>query len=84
MQSGVAGPVTLTLGTDFTGLVPPQPAGKHHKHSAAVRRARRRPAAGRSAAPGSRPGGDTIETRNAAANICIGVPDANPDTGSPP
>jgi hypothetical protein len=24
-----------------------------------------------------------IETRNAAANICSGLPDANPDTGAP-
>jgi LCP family protein required for cell wall assembly len=87
VQDGASGPVTLTLGTDFTGVVPPQPTtvAKHHKHQTA-------PA---STAPdaGQQPDGTqlqipgqaatTVESRNAAEGICQGVPDANPDTGSP-
>ena len=83
VQSGLAGPVTLTLGADFTGLVSPQPAGKHHKHSAASAApdAGQQPDGQQPLVPGQQ---ETIDTRNAAANICTGVPDANPDTGSPP
>jgi LCP family protein required for cell wall assembly len=87
VQDGASGPVTLTLGTDFTGVVPPQPTtvAKHHKH----------PAAPASTTPdaGQQPDGTqlqipgqaatTVESRNAAEGLCQGVPDANPDTGSP-
>jgi LytR_cpsA_psr family/LytR cell envelope-related transcriptional attenuator len=83
VQDGVSGPVTLTLGTDFAGVVSPQPAGKHHKHStaSAAPDAGQQPDGQQPLVPGQQ---ETIETRNAAANICTGVPDANPDTGSPP
>jgi LCP family protein required for cell wall assembly len=87
VQDGASGPVTLTLGTDFSGVVSPQPTtvAKHHKH----------PAASASTTPdaGQQPDGTqlqipgqaatTVESRNAAEGLCQGVPDANPDTGSP-
>ena len=82
VQDGMSGPVTLTLGTDFAGVVPLRLAAKH------------RPARTASSAPdaGQQPDGTqptvpgqsaAIETRNAAANICSAVPDANPDVGAP-
>jgi hypothetical protein len=86
VQDGVSGPVVLTLGTDFDGIVPPQPAGKHHRHGTAA-------STSTSPAAGQQPDGDQptvpgqsagIESRNAAENICSGVPDANPDPGTPP
>jgi LCP family protein required for cell wall assembly len=70
VQAGVAGPVTLTLGTNFSGLAAPSPAkGGHHRHH------RRSGAAGQSTG---------IESRNAATNICSAMPKANPDVGAPP
>jgi LCP family protein required for cell wall assembly len=89
VQDGVSGPVTLTLGSDFTGVVSPQvTTSKHHKHGAASASitssgapdAGQQPDGQQPIVPGQAAG---IETRNAAANICSGVPDANPDTGSP-
>jgi LCP family protein required for cell wall assembly len=87
VQDGVSGPVVLTLGTDFAGIVPPQPAGKHHHHHGAAASTSTSPAAGQQpdgdqpTVPGQSAG---IESRNAAENICSGVPDANPDPGTPP
>jgi LCP family protein required for cell wall assembly len=89
VQDGALGPVTLTLGADFTGVVSPQPTttAKQHKHSAAPASASTTPDAGQ------QPNGQqplvpgqpttTVESRNAAEPLCRGVPDANPDTGSP-
>jgi LCP family protein required for cell wall assembly len=72
-QTGTAGPVTLILGTDFAGLNPPAappPARPgRHKH-------RPRPASG-PAGPGS------VQSRNAGASICSGLPAANPNPGAP-
>ncbi len=73
-QTGRAGPVTLILGADFAGVNPhavPQPAAKagHHKH-------RSRPASS-PAGPGS------VQSRNAGASICSGLPAANPNPGAP-
>jgi LCP family protein required for cell wall assembly len=83
VQDGVSGPVTLTLGTDFTGVVSPQPAVKHHKHSSAsaAPEAGQQPDGTQPLVPGQ--AATTVESRNAAENICVGVPGANPDTGSP-
>ena len=88
VQDGVFGPVTLTLGSDFNGIAPPRPGGSGGKHH-------RRGSAGASTAPaaGQQPNGEQptvpgqsagIESRNAAENICSGMPDANPDPGTPP
>jgi LCP family protein required for cell wall assembly len=62
-SAGTTGPVTLTLGSDFAGVVRPAPAHKT-KHG----RARHAAASGQS----------PVETRNAAQNLCSGVPHANP------
>jgi LCP family protein required for cell wall assembly len=69
-SEGSAGRVTLTLGSDFTGVVkPPAP----HK----ARRAHRGPTSGSAGGLGS--GSQAaVETRNAAQSICSGVPAANP------
>jgi hypothetical protein len=69
-QIGTPGPVTLILGANFAGVNPP-PA----------------PSPGKSGKPGhvsatagqTNPGG--IQTRNAAASICSGLPPANPGGG---
>jgi hypothetical protein len=62
-RAGTTGPVTLTLGSGFAGVVKPAPA-----HRTRHGRARRAAASGQS----------PVETRNAAQNICSGVPGANP------
>jgi LCP family protein required for cell wall assembly len=77
-QVGTPGPVTLILGTDFAGVNPPAPnqpattkagAGKRHKKRS-------------SNSGGSTPavsaavqnGAGAVQSRNAAANICTGLP----------
>jgi hypothetical protein len=84
VEDGVSGRVTLTLGTGFGGIVPPQPAGKHHRHRTAAGTAPdagQQPSAEQPTVPGQSAG---VESRNAAENICSGMPDANPDPGTPP
>ncbi len=85
VQDGVSGPVTLTLGTDFNGIVPPQPAARHHHSTAASTSttpdAGQQPDGAQPTVPGQSAG---IESRNAAENICEGMPGANPDPGTPP
>ncbi len=85
VQDGTAGPITLTLGADFNGIESPPPpaAGKHHHTppaQPAAPTAGQQPDGQQPAVPGQ---SAAIETRNAAANICSGMPDANPDTGAP-
>jgi LCP family protein required for cell wall assembly len=81
VQDGVSGPVTLTLGADFGGIVPPRPAaGKHHHSTSTTPDAGQQPG-GQPTVPGQSAG---IESRNAAENICQSMPDANPDPGTPP
>jgi LCP family protein required for cell wall assembly len=84
VQDGVSGPVTLTLGTDFQGIVPPQPSSGHHHSSASTSTstpdAGQQPDGQQPIVPGQ---SAAIESRNAAENICAGMPDANPDTGAP-
>jgi hypothetical protein len=74
-QTGTAGPVTLIIGSDWVGVdrpAPPHPAAKagHARPG--------RPAAG------SQHGSGAIQTRNAGASICSGLPAANPNPGTPP
>jgi LCP family protein required for cell wall assembly len=78
VQYGVPGPVTLTLGADFTGVQFPLLASKHHSHRTAS--AGRQPAGQQAAVPGRQAG---IQTRNAAQNICSAMPAANPNVGAP-
>jgi LCP family protein required for cell wall assembly len=86
VQDGVSGPVTLTLGTDFQGIAAPQPSsGKHHHRdssstSTSTPDAGQQPDGQQPVVPGQ---SAAIESRNAAENICAGVPDANPETGAP-
>jgi LCP family protein required for cell wall assembly len=86
VQDGVSGPVTLTLGTDFQGIVTPQPSSGRHHHSTSTSTSTSTPDAGQQPdgqqplVPGQAAG---IESRNAAENICASMPDANPDTGEP-
>jgi hypothetical protein len=68
-QTGQPGPVTLVIGSDFTGVN--APAAAHR-------------AAGHAAAGGADTGGQaTVQSRNAGASICSGLPAANPDPGAP-
>ena len=68
-QTGQPGPVTLVIGSDFTGVTA----------AAAPHRAPGHPAAG-----GAGTGGQaTVQSRNAGASICSGLPAANPDPGTP-
>jgi LCP family protein required for cell wall assembly len=82
VQNATPGPITLTIGSDFAGVQsPPPPGGKHHKHvQAATASAGQQPNGQQPTVPGQ---SAAIETRNAAANICSGMPSANPDTGAP-
>ena len=66
--TGGAGPVTLTIGSDFTGVTPPPAPAKA--------RATTSPASSPQA-PAVPPA--AVESRNAAQNICSGVPGANPN-----
>src|SRR5262249_23133882 len=59
-QVGKPGPVTLILGTDFTGVNPPG------THKSATQKA----GSGRKGANGA----GAVQSRNAAANICSGLP----------
>jgi LCP family protein required for cell wall assembly len=83
VADGVSGRLTLTLGTGFGGIVPPQPAGRHHgrKKASTAPDAGQQPSGEQPTVPGQSAG---LESRNAAESICSGMPDANPDTGTPP
>jgi hypothetical protein len=78
LQAGQPGPVTLTLGTGFAG-VKPAPARRPRHHSA-----------DRGSQPTTGTGGGSgtvtpaIQTRNAGAGLCTGLPKANPNPGTPP
>jgi LCP family protein required for cell wall assembly len=80
VQDAAAGPVTLTLGANFTGIQPPS-AGRHHRTTSGAMPAGQQADGVLPTVPGQQGG---IEARNAAANICSGMPAANPDTGTPP
>ncbi len=74
-QEGAAGPVTLVLGSDFTGVN--APAAPHH-----AARGGKAGSSRKTAAPGGT-GGTAVQSRNAAASICSGLPAANPNPGAP-
>jgi LCP family protein required for cell wall assembly len=69
-QTGQPGPVTLVLGTDFAGVNPPAapPPGTAGHH-----KQHRHPASG----------AGLVQSRNAGASICSGLPAANPNPGAP-
>lgn len=68
-QTGQPGPVTLVIGGDFAGVNAP----------AAPRHAGK----GKAAATTSPASQTTVQSRNAGASICSGLPQANPDPGAP-
>jgi hypothetical protein len=80
-QAGTPGPVSLVLGTDFAGVRPPPApqSGKtghgQHGHGKPGRS---------SAGSGSYGSPAFVQTRNAGASICSGLPAANRNSGSPP
>lgn len=80
-QAGHPGPVTLTLGTGFAGVKPPPAphAGSRSGRHGAGRRPRRPASTG-----GAGNVTPAIQTRNAGAGLCTGLPKANPNPGSPP
>ena len=78
-QTGRPGPVTLVIGSDFTGVTAaaaPHPTAGH-------------PAAGGTGTGGADTGATgtggqaAVQSRNAGASICSGLPAANPDPGTP-
>jgi LCP family protein required for cell wall assembly len=73
-QEGTAGPVTLVLGADFTGVKAP---GTHHAAKGA------KGSQGAVGSSGTNATQTTVQSRNAAANICSGLPQANPNPGAP-
>jgi len=76
-QTGAAGPVSLIIGSGWAGVSrPAPPAARAGQHSASGK-----PGKPATSGPGS---AGTIQTRNAAASICSGLPAANRDPGSPP
>ena len=81
-QIGAPGVITLVLGTDFAGVRPLAPAGPVKKH------AKKKTGSARSAAAGSTPAGSPsggVQSRNAGASICSGLPPAyTPGSQGPP
>jgi hypothetical protein len=80
-QTGAAGTVTLTLGADWAGVLAPSvqhaSTGKTGKS-----KSKGKAASGTSSAAGQ--GNQaSVQTRNAGASICSGLPQANPDPGGP-
>jgi hypothetical protein len=76
-DSGVSAGLTLTIGADFAGVqAPAHRAGRPARGQLAGRTRQVSPLPGGTAA--------VVQTRNAAANICSGMPAANPLVGTPP
>jgi LCP family protein required for cell wall assembly len=83
-QTGTAGPVTLVLGADFAGVKPPpKPQSGTSGHAG---HGRGKPSAASGSGGGSGGYGSLtfVQSRNAGASICSGLPASNPDSGSPP
>ena len=79
-QTGIAGPVTLVLGSDFAGVKPPPAPSAGKPGHGKPRRANH--------ASGSASGGygspTFVQSRNAGSSICSGLPASNRNSGSPP
>jgi hypothetical protein len=75
-QTGRPGAVTLVLGSDFAGVNAPAPA-----HPASGTGTGKAASSGTgSASPAAQ---TTVQSRNAGASICSGLPQANPNPGVP-
>ena len=80
-QTGRPGPVTLIIGSDFAGVN--APAAPHSAGGSGQPAATGKDQAGRAAASSSPAAPTTVQSRNAGASICSGLPAANPDPGTP-
>jgi LCP family protein required for cell wall assembly len=79
-QAGTPGPVTLTLGADWAGVL------TRAQHAAKAGQAKTKSTGqGRAASAAGQGTGSqaTVQTRNAGASICSGLPQANPNPGGP-
>jgi LCP family protein required for cell wall assembly len=78
-QTGRPGPVTLLIGSDFAGVSAPAAA-----HSGTGSGTGKGKAAAGGSAAGASPGTQTtVQSRNAGASICSGLPQSNPSPGAP-
>jgi hypothetical protein len=81
-RAGPAGPVTMTLGSDFAGVKrPPAPPSGKPGHGTTGAAGHARNPAGGSGGYGSPA---FVQSRNAGSSICSGLPASNPNSGSPP
>jgi LCP family protein required for cell wall assembly len=79
VQNGASGALTLTIGADFTRLGQPKPADRDRAHRRSTPTAGQQPVvSGQPVVPGQ-----GIESRNAAENLCTGMPVANAGTAGP-
>jgi LCP family protein required for cell wall assembly len=77
-QTGAAGTVTLTLGADWAGALAPA------QHATTGQTGKGKSKGKSTGASQSAPGNQaSVQTRNAGASICSGLPQANPDPGAP-
>jgi LCP family protein required for cell wall assembly len=86
-QAGKPGTISLILGTDFAGVnKPPAPGSRSSTgKSSHAKHGKSSSSSSSSASTDSNlnsPG--FVQARNAGASICSGLPQANPDSGSPP
>lgn len=79
LQTGTPGPVTLVLGSDFAGVN--QPAAP--QHTAKAGQGGKGKAAASTPVPASQGSQAVVQSRNAGASICSGLPQANPNPGVP-
>jgi LCP family protein required for cell wall assembly len=75
-QTGRPGAVTLVIGSDFAGVN--APAAAHPASGTGKGKA-----AGGGTGSGSPAAQTTVQSRNAGASICSGLPQANPNPGAP-
>jgi hypothetical protein len=76
-QIGSPGPVTLTLGSDFAGVK--APAAQSGKSGKSTKPGKKNPGSGSTSTvltTGGQGGPNAVQARNAAANICSGLPRA--------
>jgi LCP family protein required for cell wall assembly len=80
-QTGAAGTVTLTLGADWAGVL--APSAQHATTGKAGKGKSKGKAASGTSTGASQGNQASVQTRNAGASICSGLPQANPDPGGP-
>ena len=87
-QAGHPGPVTLVIGAGFAGVKAVSHPATGHGATRPGHHPGRPGSGGQSSGGTAGAGGDdvtpAIQTRNAGAGLCTGLPRANPDPGSPP